>query len=53
LVFLPQIKAEAERWAQPISIKQVTIEASGLGGDAGIYGAGFLALKNNNFPIIQ
>jgi len=53
LVFLPQIKAEAERWAQPISIKQVTLEASGLGGDAGIYGAGFLALKNNNLSIIQ
>lgn len=40
------IKNEAVKWAQPISIKQVSLEKSGLGGDAGIYGAGFLALKN-------
>lgn len=42
---IPQIKAEATKWAQPISIQQVEFEASGLGNDAGVYGAGFLALK--------
>ena len=42
---LPAIKEEAARWAQPISIHQVTIDTSGLAGDAGVYGAGFLALK--------
>jgi glucokinase len=43
--FLPQIKSEASRWAQPISITQVAFETSDLGNDAGIYGAGYLALK--------
>ncbi len=43
---ISKIKEEATKWAQPISIKQVTFEASALGGDAGVYGAGFLALKN-------
>jgi glucokinase len=42
---IPAIKKEAEKWAQPISIKQVSIEASALAGDAGVYGAGFLAFK--------
>jgi len=44
--FLPEIKKEAEKWAQPISMNQVDIVASGLEGDAGLYGAGYLALKN-------
>ena len=43
---IPAIKNEAARWAQPISIGQVSIEASGLAGDAGVYGAGYLAYKN-------
>ncbi|MEA1886690.1 MAG: ROK family protein [Bacteroidota bacterium] len=43
---LPAIKQEAEKWAQPISIRQVEIVNSTLGGDAGVYGAGYLALKN-------
>jgi glucokinase len=43
---IPKIKDEATKWAQPISIKQVSFEASGLATDAGVYGAGFLALKN-------
>ena len=43
---IPAIKAEAKKWAQPISIKQVSFEPSALANDAGIYGAGFLALKN-------
>lgn len=42
---IPEIKREAEKWAQPISIRQVTFEASALAGDAGVYGAGFLAKK--------
>jgi glucokinase len=40
------IKTEATKWAQPISIKQVSFESSALGSDAGVYGAGYLALKN-------
>ncbi|HEV2830763.1 MAG TPA: ROK family protein [Hanamia sp.] len=51
LNFIPAIIKEASKWAQPISITQVSIEASGLGNDAGIYGAGFLALQNNNSSI--
>lgn len=43
--FIPQIKAETAKWAQPVSMKQVSFEASGLGSDAGVYGAGFLALQ--------
>jgi glucokinase len=48
--FLDQIKTEAERWAQPISMKQVSLEISSLGGDAGLIGAGrlaFMALDEN------
>jgi glucokinase len=44
-ILIPEIKAEAYRWAQPISIKQVSIEASALSGDAGVYGAAYLALE--------
>ncbi|MDR1719262.1 MAG: ROK family protein [Dysgonamonadaceae bacterium] len=40
--FLPRIKAEACRWAQPIAVAQVEFVASQLGGDAGLYGAGKL-----------
>ena len=42
---LGEIHAEAKKWAQPISMKQVKLQASELGGDAGLYGAGFLALQ--------
>lgn len=45
---LPAIKKESEKWAQPRSIKQVVFDISGLGGDAGIYGAGYLALKSHH-----
>lgn len=45
---IPFIMKEAARWAQPISISQVELEVSGLAGDAGVYGAGYLALKNLN-----
>jgi glucokinase len=44
--FIPAIKDEATKWAQPISRNQVSFEPSGLSSDANIYGAGFLALKN-------
>lgn len=46
--FISMIYDEACRWAQPISIKQVTFEHSLLSGDAGLYGAGYLALKSIN-----
>ena len=44
--FIPAIMQEAVKWAQPISIKQVKLESSKLGTDAGLYGAAFLALKH-------
>ena len=46
ITLLPDIKKEAEKWAQPISIKEVKLDTSALGGDAGVYGAGYLALQN-------
>lgn len=46
LEFLPRIKAEAEKWGQPVSIHQYKLEGSALGDAAGVYGAAFLALKN-------
>jgi len=45
---IPAIRKEAVRWAQPVGIKQMTLEASSLGGDAGVYGAGYLALRKLN-----
>ncbi len=41
--FIPRIKREAERWAQPISFRQVELAVSTLAGDAGLIGAGRLA----------
>jgi glucokinase len=46
LKFLDAIYEESKKWAQPISIRHVKLEASALGNDAGLYGAGYLALKN-------
>lgn len=46
--YITAIKQEAEKWAQPVSIKQVTFEHSKLGADAALFGAGYLALKNCN-----
>jgi glucokinase len=48
LDFLDKIMAEARKWAQPISINQVKFEGSKLGSDAGLYGAGYLALKTSS-----
>jgi len=45
---LSRIHAEARKWAQPISIGQVKLLASKLGGDAGLYGAGCLAWQAAN-----
>lgn len=44
--FLPRIFTEAKRWAQPVSIRHVKFVASQLGGDPGLYGAGYLALRS-------
>jgi len=43
---IPQIKKEATKWAQPISMQQVSFQSSALGKDAGCYGAAYLALNN-------
>ena len=40
---IPQIKEEAEKWGQPIAMRDVSFEPSSLGADAGLYGAGLLA----------
>jgi glucokinase len=44
---IDRIYYEACRWAQPIAIRQVRFEASRLDGDAGLYGAGRLALMKS------
>ncbi|MCU0453902.1 MAG: ROK family protein [Bacteroidetes bacterium] len=41
--FIPQIRAEAERWAQPVSMRRVEFVPSALGGDAPLIGAASLA----------
>jgi len=43
--FLDQIKLEAKKWAQPISFAKVDVDVSALGSDAGLIGAGYLALR--------
>jgi glucokinase len=43
--FLDAIAAEARRWAQPVSMRRVTFEASQLGPKAALYGAAYLALR--------
>lgn len=45
LKFLDAIHDEAKKWAQPVSIQHVQLVGSALGSDAGLYGAGYLALK--------
>jgi len=44
--FIPDIKREAMKWAQPVSMQNVTIETSALGAHAGLYGAACTAIKN-------
>src|SRR6218665_65506 len=41
--FIPEIVSEARRWAQPISMQQVSVEPSSLGVHAGLFGAASLA----------
>jgi glucokinase len=43
--FLDDIYLEAKKWAQPVSIQQVKLEASQLGSDAALYGAAYSALN--------
>jgi glucokinase len=42
-LMLDRIRANTLRWTQPIAAKQVRIEKSALGGDAGLLGAAWLA----------
>jgi glucokinase len=44
--FLDRISEEAGKWAQPIGIQQVILEGTSLKGDAGLIGAGYLAVRN-------
>ena len=44
--FLGTIYAEAKKWAQPISIRQVKLLPSKLGSDAPLYGAAYAALHS-------
>ncbi len=46
---LDRIFEHAVKWAQPVSIKQVELSASTLKGDAGLIGAGYMALKICSF----
>jgi glucokinase len=43
--YLERIHEVATRWAQPISMPQVRLAVSSLGGNAGLLGAGHLALR--------
>jgi len=43
--FLDDIAREARRWAQPISMSQVVLAPSSLGGQAAVHGAGHFALR--------
>jgi len=44
-MFLDDIYREAKKQAQPVSIQKVTLEASQLGGEAVLIGAGYMALN--------
>lgn len=43
---IPDIYKESSKWAQPVGIKQVSYEESLLKGNAGLYGAGYFAIKS-------
>ena len=43
--FIDRIYAEACRWGQPISMREVTFCASQVGADAALLGAGYLAVR--------
>jgi glucokinase len=42
--FLDRVRSEARRWAQPLAIEQARFVPTDLGAEAGLYGAGRLAL---------
>jgi glucokinase len=44
--FIDRIYNEARKWAQPIAINQCKFEVTQLPNDAGLYGAGAIAIKN-------
>ena len=44
-IFLPPVRREFKRWAQPLAARSVRIEPSALGGEAGLYGCGRLAWR--------
>jgi glucokinase len=46
-IFLDDIYKEACKWAQPIAIRQVEFVASQLLGNAGLIGAAYLAIRQN------
>ena len=48
--FLDRIYVEAKRWAQPIAVEQVRFVGSELGSDAGLFGAGRLAMTAASEP---
>ncbi len=43
--FIPSIEKEANKWAQPVSMQKVSLEASSLGNRSGLYGAAWHALQ--------
>jgi len=43
--FIDRIRVEAQKWGQPISFHQVSIECSKLGGNTGLIGTGKIALS--------
>jgi glucokinase len=45
-VLLKPLRREFKKWAQPLAAQKVRIELSGLGEDAGLYGAGKLAWEH-------
>lgn len=45
--FIPAIREEAVKWAQPVSMQNVYLEPSALGTDAGLFGAAWLAFRSN------
>jgi glucokinase len=48
--FIPAIRREAEKWAQPISMKKVKFVPAELGSSAVLVGAGFLPLHTSGAP---
>jgi glucokinase len=51
--FLGAIRKEAEKWAQPISMRKVELVPAELGTDAVLIGAGSLALRGSGHTIME